>query len=67
MSLPWIVRVCKLLGRAAVIYFIPSKTTTITLTLENEGDKSGSRVIELKNTDAIADVILKATGHIKRD
>lgn len=67
MSLPWIARVCKLLGRAAVIYFIPSKTTTITLTLENEGDKSEARVIELKNTGAIADVILKATGHIKRD
>ncbi|EKC5520926.1 hypothetical protein OP256_001290 [Vibrio parahaemolyticus] len=62
MSLPWIARVFKLLGRAIAIYIIP--TTTVTLTIEGTEDP---KVIELKNTDEIADVILKATGHIKND
>ncbi|NOH69519.1 hypothetical protein [Vibrio rotiferianus] len=65
MSLPWIARVCRLLGRAIVIYLIP--TTTVTLTVEGGDDGTESKVIELKNTDGIADVILKATGHIKND
>lgn len=65
MSLPWVARVCRLLGRAIVIYLIP--TTTVTLTVEGGGDGTESKVIELKNTDGIADVILKATGHIKND
>lgn len=65
MSLPWVARICKLFGRAIIIYLVP--TTTITLTVEGtEGDKE-SKVIALKNTDEIADVILKAAGHIKHD
>ena len=61
MSLPWIARVCRLLGRAIVLYFIP---TTVTLSVD--GGKE-SKVIKLKNTDEIADIILKAAGHIKHD
>ncbi|MFW7526246.1 hypothetical protein ACODM8_19210 [Vibrio ostreicida] len=63
MSLPWIARICRLLGRAIALYIVP--TTTIKLTVEGDNHHSTTRIIKLDNTDEIADVILKATGHIE--
>ncbi|HIF9519419.1 TPA: hypothetical protein ACX6SR_003901 [Photobacterium damselae] len=63
MSLPWVTRICRLLGRAIALYIVP--TTTIKLTLEGDNYHSTTRIIKLDNTDDIADVILKATGHIE--
>lgn len=61
MSLPWLARIFYMLGRIIVLYVVP--TTTVTLTDENGRE----RVIKLKNTDELADVILSRTGHLKRD
>ena len=63
MSLPWIARICRLLGRAIALYIVP--TTTIKLTVEEDNHHSTTRIIKLNNTDEIANVILKATGHIE--
>ncbi len=61
MSLPWLARIFYMLGRIIVLYVVP--TTTVTLT-DEDGQE---RVIKLKNTDELADVILSRTGHLKRD
>ncbi|KJF90054.1 hypothetical protein [Photobacterium leiognathi] len=64
MSLPWIARICRLLGRAIALYLVPA--TTIKLKVEGDNYHSTTRIIKLDNTDEIADVILKATGHIEK-
>lgn len=63
MTYPWVARICRLLGRAIILYLVP--TTTIKLAVEGDDGRTTERIIRLDNADELADVILKATGHIE--